>query len=176
MKKLSREEVWKEVFSYVKVIFFSVTITWLVCSKIVTQAQVPTGSMENTVETGSRVIVNRVAYLLGDPQRGDIIAFRLPDDESQLYLKRIIGLPGEVIESHEGKVYVDGEELSEPYIRELCYLNFGPYTVPEDSYFMMGDNRNNSWDSRYWMNKYVDRSAIVGKAVFEFYPEVKVLN
>lgn len=176
MEKMSKDEVKREIFSYLKVIFFSVTITWLVCSKIVTQAQVPTGSMENTVETGSRVIVNRIAYLLEDPQRGDIIAFRLPDDESQLYLKRIVALPGEVIESREGKVYVDGVELAEPYVRELCYMDFGPYTVPQDSYFMMGDNRNNSWDSRYWKQKYVERSAIVGKAVFEFYPEVKVLE
>lgn len=176
MEKMSKDEVKREVFSYLKVIFLSVTITWLVCSKIVTQAQVPTGSMENTVETGSRVIVNRIAYLFEEPQRGDIIAFELPDDESQLYLKRIVGLPGEAIESRGGKVYVDGVELSEPYVRELCYMDFGPYTVPRDSYFMMGDNRNNSWDSRYWKQKFVGSSAIVGKAVFEFYPEVKVLK
>ena len=120
MKKISRYEVMREVFSYAKVIFFSVTITWLICSKIVTQAQVPTGSMENTVETGSRVIVNRIAYLLSDPQRGDIIAFNLPDDETQLYLKRIIGLPGEVVQGRDGKVFVDGKELAEPYIRVYC--------------------------------------------------------
>lgn len=175
-KRISKEEVLKEILSYVKVVGLSVIITYLVCSKIVTQAQVPTGSMESTIMTGSRVIVNRTAYWLKAPERGDIVAFRLPDDERQLFLKRIIALPGETIEGINGKVYIDGAELEESYLQAEMYGSFGPYTVPEDSYFMMGDNRNNSLDSRVWNKKFVVRSAIIGEVKIELYPEIKILE
>lgn len=174
--KMTGKEVVREILGYVKVIVLSLSVTWLVCSKIVTQAQVPTGSMEDTIDTGSRIILNRVAYLYGAPERGDIIAFALPDDESRQLLKRIIGMPGEIIMSREGKVYIDGVVLEEPYLKEDCRIDFGPYEIPENCYFMMGDNRNNSWDSRFWNNKFVDRENITGKAELEFYPEFKVFH
>jgi len=174
--KMTKKEIMQEILSYVKTIAISLLAAYIVCSKIVTQAQVPSGSMEDTIMTGSRVIMYRAAYWLEDPARGDIVAFRLPDDESQLLLKRIIGLPGETVEGIDGKVYINGEELEEPYIDTVYYGSFGPYVIPEDCYFMMGDNRGISWDSRFWNNKFVSKSAIQGKVKIELYPELKILE
>ena len=103
------------------------------------------------------------------------MSFYYPDDGETLYLKRIIGLPGETIKGVDGKVYINGNEI-EDYTSNVFRDDFGPYTIPNDCYFMMGDNRSNSWDSRYWDNKYVSESEIIGKAEIEYYPEIKVLR
>ena len=139
---------------------------------------VPSESMEPTVMTGDRVFGNRLAYLFGDPQRFDIVIFRYPDDESQLFIKRIIGLPGETVEIIDGKVYIDGSEtpLDDSFTPETPTGNYGPYTVPENCYFMLGDNRNNSKDSRFWQNTYVERDKILGKAVLKYFPGIKLLK
>ena len=73
-------------------------------------------------------------------------------------------------------IYIDGILLEEPYVKDTFQPDFGPYTVPGNCYFMMGDNRNNSWDSRYWNSKFVEKEDIVGKAIFEYYPEIKLLD
>ena len=101
--------------------------------------------------------------------------FKYPDDESQLFIKRVIGLPGETVEIKDGKVYIDGVEKEEDFLPEPMRGSFGPYTVPENCYFMMGDNRNNSKDSRYWKNTFVRFDQIVGKAVLRYYPSIKLL-
>ena len=88
-------------------------------------------------------------------------------------MKRILALPGETIEGEDGVIYIDGKPLEEPYIKIKFKQDFGPYKVPRNSYFMMGDNRNNSWDSRFWVNKYVEKDEIIGKAEFEYFPEIK---
>ena len=130
--------------------------------------------------TGDRVIGNRFAYSFSDPQRFDIIIFRYPDDESQLFIKRIIGLPGETVEIQDGKIYLNGsdEPLEDVQTKETMVGSFGPYTVPENSYFVMGDNRNDSKDSRYWTNTFVTKDEILGKAIFRYWPisEFKILN
>ena len=104
--------------------------------------------------------------------------FKYPDDESQLFIKRVIGLPGETVEIIDGKVYIDGSEtpLDDSFIPETMRGSFGPYEVPEDCYFMLGDNRNNSKDSRYWENTFVRFDQIVGKAIIRYYPSIKLLN
>jgi signal peptidase I len=124
--------------------------------------------MENTILIGDRVVTSRVSYLSGEPRRGDIVVFPFPDDEEVDYIKRIIGLPGETIEGKDGLVYINGEPLVEPYVVEALDSDFGPYEVPEESYFMMGDNRNNSQDSRYWENKFLARDKIEGKAILKY--------
>ena len=86
-----------------------------------------------------------------------------------------MGLPGEKIEGVDGMIYINGKPLSEDYIREQINEDFGPYVVPEESWFVMGDNRNNSLDSRYWEDKFVERDEIVGRAEIEYYPEFKKL-
>lgn len=119
------------------------------------------------------MIVNRLAYLSEKPHRGDIVTFYYPDDEETVYLKRVIGLPHEKVEGKNGQVYIDGEPIEEDYITEELDSDFGPFEVPAGMYFVMGDNRNNSWDSRYWENTYVDESKIIGKVEIEYFPQMK---
>lgn len=104
---------------------------------------------------------------IGDPKRRDIVVFEFPRDPSVHYIKRVIGIPGDTIEVRDKQVYVNGERQVEPYVQHVRSMpgegdNFGPVTVPEGKYFCMGDNRDESFDSRFW--GFVDRSAIVGKA------------
>lgn len=170
MKKIVRG-----IYEWSKLILFALVVAFGLKNYVVASALVPTGSMEQTVMAGSRIVINRLAYLYDVPQRGDIVSFYYPDDGETLYLKRIMGLPGEVIEGIDGKVYIDGEMILD-FTENMFFEDFGPYEVPKDCYFMMGDNRSNSWDSRYWTNKFVDIENIIGKAEFEYYPEIKVLK
>ena len=158
----------RELFQWVAAIVAAVLIALAIDNFVIVNAQIPSGSMENTIMTGDRVIGNRFAYSFSDPQRFDIIIFRYPDDESQLFIKRIIGLPGETVEIRDGKIYLNGsdEPLEDVQTKETMVGSFGPYTVPENSYFVMGDNRNDSKDSRYWTNTFVTKDEILGKAIF----------
>ena len=131
-------------------------------------------SMEATLFENNYIFLNKQAYTFGEPERGDIVVFRYPDDESEIYVKRVIGLPGDTIDIEDGKIYINGstEPLQEDYLKEEWTVATGPYTfeVPEGSYFMMGDNRNDSWDARYWSNTYVAKDKILGKAIFTYWP------
>lgn len=102
--------------------------------------------------------------------------FKFPDDEKVLYIKRVIGLPGETLEVKDGHVYINGAVLDEPYLNVTTDGSFGPYRIPEGGYFMMGDNRNDSADSRYWHNTYLYRDGMVGKAVFRYWPSFSRLE
>ena len=139
----------------------------LVNSKILLWANIPTGSMIPTIEEHSIVLGTR--YDTDEINRYDIVIFKYPDDESQIYIKRVIGLPGETITIRNGIVYADGKCLENDFVAELS-KDDGEYQVPKGCYFMMGDNRNHSIDSRFWMNKFVDKDKILAKAKFTIYP------
>lgn len=175
-KKQGIKKLLWELLDWSRVILTAVLMAYIISSTLIANAQVPTGSMEDTVMTGSRIIVNRLSYAIQEPERGDIIAFYPPGEEKTIYLKRIIGLPGETIEGIEGKVYIDGVWLEENYIGEGDKESFGPFVIPGDAYFVMGDNRSNSWDARYWDEKFIRKEAMIGRAEFEYYPELKRLN
>lgn len=170
----------KELFQWLIAILVAVAIALFVDNFLIVNAQIPSGSMENTIMTGDRVVGNRLSYLTKDPERYDVIIFKYPDDESQLFIKRIIGLPGETVEIRDGHIYINGssEPLEDVETKEYMVGNYGPYTVPEGCYFVMGDNRNDSKDSRYWINPYVSKDKILGKAVFRYWPitEMKTIK
>lgn len=165
-----------EVLDITKIFITALAIAITVNTCLIVNANVPTGSMETTVMTGDRIVINRLAYKFDSPKRGDIVSFILPDDGTSQYLKRIIGLPGETLEGIDGVVYIDGAPLDPDYTDQVIDQDFGPFTVPEGCYFMMGDNRNNSWDSRFWHDKYVSRDAIIGKAEFCYFPHPRILE
>ena len=171
-KKGEETTVLKEIISWVETIVFAIVFAFIITTFIIVNAKVPSASMENTVMTGDRLIANRLSYIFSKPQRYDIVVFKFPDDESKLYIKRIIGLPGETIEIRDGLVYVDGsdEPLRTDFQAEEMYTPNETYVVPDGCYFMMGDNRNRSSDSRAWQNKFVEEDKILGKAVFRYYP------
>lgn len=163
-----------EVLSWVFTFALAIALALVLKSYVIINATVPTGSMEHTIEPGDDLFGLRLTYHFTDVKRGDIIIFKFPDDETQKYVKRVIGLPGEKVTIHKGKIYIDDSEtpLDEPYLKDKWVQSTGPYEfeVPEDGYLVMGDNRNDSYDARYWDNTYVTKDEIIGKAYFIYYP------
>lgn len=176
-KRRAEESVVKEIFSWVMTVAFAIVAALLIKNYVIINANIPTGSMENTIMTNDRLFGYRLAYAWSDPKRGDIIIFKYPDDESQNYVKRIIGLPGETVEIRDAQIYINGSDtpLPEEYLKEEWFVASGPYyfEIPEGSYFVLGDNRNNSHDARYWTNTFVTKNKILGKAEFRYYPIMK---
>lgn len=175
-RKKEKINPFREILEWIGVIVAAVAISFFLTEFIVVNANVPTASMESTIMTDDRLMGFRLSYLMDNPERGDIIIFRYPDDESILFIKRIIGMPGETVEIKDGITFVNGKKLEEPYLQVEQLGEFGPYSVPQGCYFVMGDNRNNSRDSRYWNNTFVERDQIVGKAIFRYFPSFKVLS
>jgi signal peptidase I len=171
------KNVVKEIISWVMVFVIAFLLALFINKVLLFKLIIPTGSMIDTININDRVFAFRQAYLFSEPDRGDIIVFPFPDDERDDYIKRIIGLPGETLEIKNGELYINGELIDESdYITEPMKENenFGPYEIPEDSYFVMGDNRNDSKDARYWKNPYVTKDKIKAKAIFK-YPNFKWL-
>lgn len=166
----------KEIFIDLTMVAIALAIGMFFNKFVIANAQVPSGSMETTVMAGDRIFVNRLSYAFAEPQRGDIVTFIYPDDGETLYLKRVMALPGETIQGKDGIIYIDGKALEHDFTQEISYDDFGPFTVPEECYFMMGDNRNDSWDSRYWEHTFVEKEDIIGKAVFSYFPHPRVLE
>lgn len=168
-----RKGVVREILSWVEVVLISLALAWFLGNFVIMNAYIPSASMENTLTEGDRVLGFRLSYVFGKPSRGDVIMFRYPDDESRDFIKRIIGLPGETVTIRDGKVYINDskEPLDEAYLKEEPLAeDDGPFEVPEGCYFVMGDNRNNSLDSRYWNNHYVTEDEILAKAIVKWYP------
>jgi signal peptidase I len=124
-------------------------------------------SMEPTLHSGEFVVVNKLAYKIGDVKRGDVVVFHFPRNPEQEYIKRIVGLPGDTVAVRNGEVRINGEILEEDYIKSAPSYQ-GEWTVAEDGLFVLGDNRNNSSDSHNWGE--VPMELVVGKAVFVYWP------
>jgi signal peptidase I len=177
---------------YFESICVAVILALFVRTFVVQAFKIPTGSMENNLLIGDHLLVNKFVFapaatgveetvLPIDPiERGDIIVFKYPEDPERDFIKRTIGLPGETIELRNKKVFINGTMLDEPYVQYLwtpsdeegtfdfdVRMTYGPVMVPEDHYFMMGDNRDNSQDSRYW--GFLPREYIKGKALFVYF-------
>lgn len=177
-KKQEEEELtgMAAVWDYLKTFLIIFCVVFALNKLVYINAVIPSESMQNTIMKGDRIIGNRLAYIKDDPKRYDIIIFKYPDDPSKIFIKRVIGLPGETVTVKDGKVYIDNSEqpLPDNYCAEKMTGDFGPYKVPKNSYFVMGDNRNNSLDSRYWENTYVTKDAILAKAAFRYWPLNKI--
>jgi signal peptidase I len=136
---------------------------------------IPSGSMLPTLQINDRLIVDKLGYRFREPQRGEIVVFN-PTKELEeqkfhdAFIKRVIGLPGDKIEVKEGQVFVNGNSIKEPYLdpESLPKYQYGPVTVSPGAYLVLGDNRNNSYDSHYW--GFVPRDKIIGRAVVRFWP------
>jgi signal peptidase I len=134
---------------------------------------IPSGSMLPTLQINDRLIIDKLSYEFRSPQRGDIVVFS-PTDElkkqnfKDAFIKRVIGLPGETVEVKDGQVYINGQAIQEKYIEDKPNYRFGPVNVPDNQYLVLGDNRNNSYDSHYW--GFVPRKNLIGRAVVRFWP------
>ncbi len=134
---------------------------------------IPSSSMEPTLEINDRLIIEKISYRFKTPQRGDVVVFSPTDKLKEqnfkdAFIKRVIGLPGETVEVRGEKVYVNGKALREKYIEEAPEYTYGPVTVPQGQYLVLGDNRNNSYDSHYW--GFVPRGNLIGRAIVRFWP------
>lgn len=170
--------------SFLKVLITSVLIAFIITHFIIVNVIVPTGSMIPVVEANDRLIANRLSYLLSEPDRGDIIVFE-SRFEDKLLLKRIIGLPGDSVAIKDGDLLINGQ-IIEDYTPIEMKFEYEPEwdVVPEDMYFVLGDNRNNSLDAPEWEINYpdienavfVEKKSILGKALFKYFPKLKLLK
>lgn len=138
---------------------------------------VASGSMMPTLEINDRVMADKVSYRFQNPQRGDIVLFSPTDKLQQenfhdTFIKRLIALPGEKVEIKGGQVFINGKLIQEKYVVNASHEDWGPLTVPPNSYLVLGDCRSNSYDGRYW--GFVPRDRIIGKAVVRFWPLSRV--
>lgn len=142
-------------------------VLFLAINAVSSRVRVENISMKPTLQPGYLLVVNKLAYKLGEPKHGDIVVFDYRGEGQEDYIKRIIGLPGDQVVVENGVVSVNGHPLTEPYIAEFPRYS-GSWSVPADSYFVLGDNRNNSSDSHQW--GYVEKADVIGKAVFVYFP------
>jgi signal peptidase I len=160
--ELAKYNRWYAYIGYTAVIFL---IMWH-WSVFVQAFRIPTGAMEPTLLTGNHILVNRLVYITSKPKRGDVIVFKYPNDPKVAYIKRLIGEPGDKVEMVGRTVYINDAPLKETYTKYIdpnsVDGHFGPYNIPRDNYFVMGDNRDNSQDSRYW--GFVPKENLLGKA------------
>ncbi|WP_328793727.1 signal peptidase I [Heliomicrobium undosum] len=130
---------------------------------------IPSGSMEPTLMPLDRIIVSKVNYWFSEPAHGNIIVFRFPEDPSRDFVKRVIAVGGQTVKIRNSQLFVDDRPIPEPYLPPALRMgDYGPFTVPEGKFFVMGDNRNHSDDSRRW--GVVPRENVIGQAVFLYWP------
>jgi signal peptidase I len=182
---------WRTVVDWAITIVIAVAAVLLIKAYVVNPYRIPSSSMEPTLHCArpqpgcearysDRVLANRFIYHFKEPDRGDIVVFDTPPAAAErcgaggTFVKRLIGLPGDVIEERRGVVYVNGEELDEPYVRpeNRDDMDFGPRRIPEDQYFMMGDNRAQSCDSRVWGP--VARENLIGEVFAVYWPPQRI--
>jgi len=179
--KVKKKSAWRE---NIEAIAIAVVLALFIRAFVVQAFKIPSGSMKDTLLIGDHILVNKFIYgvkmpftnatlvPVKNPQRGDIMVFKFPEDPKKDFIKRVIGIEGDVIEVRQKKVFVNHRELVEPYAKHTdpriipAWIqprdNFGPVTVPKDSLFVMGDNRDHSYDSRFW--GFVHLHAVRGKA------------
>lgn len=145
----------------------AIILAILINKFLIFNVEVPTSSMAPTINPGEKFLVTKV-YNFKNLQRGDIIVFK-SEEKDELMIKRLIGLPGDSVEVRGKELYVNGEFVEEEYVKNHDGY-FGEFEVPEDKYFFLGDNRKNSADSRYWMEPYIPKEDIKGKAQLRIYP------
>ncbi|MCL6519770.1 MAG: signal peptidase I [Armatimonadetes bacterium] len=168
----------KSAAEIVESVLIAIVLVFLIIRPFIIQAFfIPSGSMEPTLLVHDHILVNKFIYRFKEPQRGDIIVFKAPENATtdgveRDYIKRLIGLPGDVIEVRNGILYRNGKPVREPYIKEPMDYEMPPFKVPKGMLFVMGDNRNDSNDSHRWGP--LDRNRVLGKALVIFWPPSRI--
>lgn len=175
-KSKAKETVKKEenpIVEIVKTVVMAGILSFGIRTFVAEARYIPSSSMEPTLQINDRLIIEKMTYRFRQPERGEIIVFDATEAIQELgwsgaFIKRVIGLPGDEVLVRNGSVEINGQVLREPYIQEAPNYNFGPVVVPENSYLVLGDNRNNSSDSHVW--GFVPDENIIGRATVRFWP------
>jgi len=167
------------VREYIEAFLIAIVLALFIRMFVIEAFKIPSGSMIPTLLIGDHLLVSKFTYKFTEPKRGDIVVFKYPDDPSRNFIKRIIAVGGDTLEIKDKAVFVNDIQYEEPYVQHLFQDvlparysprdNFGPIEIPPNSYFMLGDNRDSSLDSRFWDNRFVNRRAIVGKALIIYW-------
>ncbi|BAY86830.1 signal peptidase I [Calothrix parasitica NIES-267] len=168
-------KAWRSLRENLILITIALVLAFFIRTFIAEPRYIPSDSMLPTLETGDRLVIEKISYRFNSPKFGDIVVFQPPPElqrrgysQDQAFIKRIIGTPGDTLKIDDGKVYLNGNILQEDYIKEPPLQAFQLVRVPQNQYFMMGDNRNDSNDSRYW--GFLPKKNMIGKAIFRFWP------
>jgi len=177
----AKYELWQEVRAWARALI-GVSLFYVVLNSfVIANASVPTASMEDTIRTNDRIVAFRLSYLFEEPQRYDIVVFGR-EGSNKMYIKRVMGLPGESLIMLDGHVYINGSETPQRYdfVKGGLFGNYGvvnpytgflePFVIPEGHFFVLGDWRTNSYDSRRFSEPFVPRGRILGRAVFRYFP------
>lgn len=159
------------IFELIEIVLIAFALSWVLRTFVIEARIVPTGSMLPTIQLDDRIIIDKFFFNHIDHLRtGDIIVFHPPPSANATddFIKRIVGLPGDKVEIRNRTTYVNDKPIYEPYVQEKSIKDYGPVTVPSDSVFVMGDNRNNSDDSRYW--GFLPTENITGRTLFRYWP------
>jgi signal peptidase I len=164
------ENPWAEIL---KTIGMAAVLSFGIRTFVAEARYIPSSSMEPTLQINDRLIIEKMSYRFHQPERGDVVVFNATEalqaeHFNDAFIKRIIGLPGDEVKVRNGQVIVNNEVLREAYIKEAPQYDYGPVIVPEDQYLVLGDNRNNSYDSHYW--GFVPRNKFIGRASVRFWP------
>lgn len=161
------------VVEIVKTVAMAAVLSFGIRTFVAEARYIPSSSMEPTLQINDRLIIEKMTYRFHEPKRGDVIVFNATEtlqeqNFKEAFIKRIIGLPGDTVKVSNGQVMVNGQVLEEVYIKENPDYEYGPVTVPSGEYLVLGDNRNNSYDSHYW--GFVPEDKIIGRAFVRFWP------
>lgn len=172
---MEQSDVKQMVKETVSIIVIALILALLLRNFVIEARIIPSESMVPTLKIGDRVMVNKFIYYFKDPVRGDIIILDPPKElnRKDLFIKRVIGLPGETVEIKNGQTFINGKVLNEPYLAEPMNYTFGPVTVPQGSLLVLGDNRNISNDGHMWYENYkvwLTRDRVKGKAFMIYWP------
>jgi signal peptidase I len=157
--------MWKIMRQWLPSLTIAIVVALILNTYVAQAMRVPTGSMIPTIEVNDHLIVEKMLWLT-TLKRGDIVVFYPPFGDLK-YVKRLIGLPGDLIEINNGELYRNHELVDEPYINEKMDYSFGPVTVPEGNYFFLGDNRNVSYDAHLWEQPFVPKADLIGKVLID---------
>ncbi|RJQ27146.1 MAG: signal peptidase I [Peptococcaceae bacterium] len=164
-----QEEGRKRLLEMLKSLLIAVVLAILIRMFVMEPFFIPSASMVPNLQVRDRIIVSKVNYLLREPQRGDVIVFPFPKNPSRNFVKRLIAVGGETVALRDNHLYINGRVVPENYLpKGITFQDYGPVTVPEGNYFVLGDNRNNSEDSRYW--NFLPADTVIGKAVVIYWP------
>jgi signal peptidase I len=185
----SRKHIKRILWEYAEAIVTALILVLIIRAYVIQAFKIPTGSMAGTLQIGDHLLINKFLYgttlpffnkkvlVFSDPERGEIVVFKHPEDSKKDFIKRIIAVGGDTIEGRDKMLFLNGKRLYENFVRHSDKNvipgsleprdNFGPVTVPEGKYFVMGDNRDYSYDSRFW--GFVDRDDIKGKALIIYW-------